>query len=40
VTIPLSFLVAIGVSLLRPVPAEEARFHAAERRLHLGVEAE
>jgi cation/acetate symporter len=40
VTIPLSFLVAIGVSLLWPVPAEEERFHAAERRLHLGVEAE
>ena len=38
VTIPLSFVVAIGVSLLRPVPLEEERFHLAARRLHLGVE--
>jgi cation/acetate symporter len=39
VTIPLSFIVAVGVSLLQPVPLEEQKFHAAERRLHLGVEA-
>jgi cation/acetate symporter len=38
VTIPLSFAVAIAVSLLRPTADEEARFVAAERRLHLGVE--
>jgi cation/acetate symporter len=38
VTIPLSFAVAIAVSLLRPIADEEARFIQAERRLHLGVE--
>jgi len=38
VTIPLSFIVAIGVSLLRPVPSEERRFVELERRLHLGLE--
>ena len=38
VTIPLAFVVAIGVSLLRPVPLEEERFRLAARRLHLGVE--
>jgi cation/acetate symporter len=38
VTIPLSFLVAIGVSLLRPVPVEAARFSELERQLHVGVE--
>jgi len=38
VSIPLSFVVAIGVSLLRPVPLEEERFRLAARRLHLGVE--
>jgi cation/acetate symporter len=38
VTIPLSFVVAIGVSLLRPVAAEERRFTELERQLHLGVE--
>jgi cation/acetate symporter len=38
VTIPLSFVVAIGVSLLRPVPSEERRFTELERQLHLGVE--
>ena len=38
VTIPLSFIVAIGVSLLRPVAAEERRFAELERQLHLGVE--
>jgi cation/acetate symporter len=40
VTIPLSFVVAIAVSLLQPVPSEEQLFHATERRLHLGVEVE
>jgi cation/acetate symporter len=38
VTIPLSFAVAVGVSLLRPVASEEQRFIELERRLHLGVE--
>jgi cation/acetate symporter len=38
VTIPLSFVVAIAVSLLRPVPLEEERFRLAARRLLLGVE--
>jgi cation/acetate symporter len=38
VTIPLSFVVAIGVSLLRPVPSEERRFVELERQLHLGLE--
>jgi cation/acetate symporter len=38
VTIPLSFLVAVVVSLLRPVASEERRFAELERRLHLGVE--
>jgi cation/acetate symporter len=38
VTIPLSFIVAIGVSMLRPVPSEERRFVELERQLHLGVE--
>jgi cation/acetate symporter len=38
VTIPLSFIVAVGVSLLRPVPSEERRFVELERQLHLGVE--
>jgi cation/acetate symporter len=38
VTIPLAFIVAIAVSLLKPVPLEVQQFHAAERRLHLGVE--
>jgi len=40
VTIPLSFAVAVLVSLLQPVALEEQQFHAAERRLHLGVEVE
>ena len=40
VTIPLSFVVANAVSLLQPVLIEEQQFHAAERRLHLGVEVE
>jgi cation/acetate symporter len=40
VTIPLSFVVAIVVSLLRPVALEEQQFHAAERRLHLGAETQ
>jgi cation/acetate symporter len=38
VTIPLSFAVAIGVSLVRPVASEELRFAELERRLHLGAE--
>jgi cation/acetate symporter len=36
ITIPLSFAVAIGVSLLRPNPDEQAKFLAAQRQLHLG----
>jgi cation/acetate symporter len=38
VTIPLSFVVAIVVSLLRPVASEERRFGELERQLHLGAE--
>jgi cation/acetate symporter len=38
VTIPLSFVVAVLVSLLKPVPAESRGFVELERRLHLGVE--
>ena len=38
VTIPLSFLVAVVVSVLRPVESEERRFVELERRLHLGAE--
>jgi cation/acetate symporter len=38
VTIPLSFMVAIGVSVLRPVASEAKRFAELERQLHLGVE--
>jgi cation/acetate symporter len=38
VTIPLSFVIAIGVSLMRPVPSEERRFVELERQLHLGLE--
>jgi len=38
VTIPLSFAVAVLVSLLKPVPAEARGFADLERRLHLGVE--
>jgi len=38
VTIPLSFLVAVVVSLLRPVESEERRFMELERKLHLGAE--
>jgi cation/acetate symporter len=38
VTIPLSFIVAVVVSLVRPVASEERRFMELERRLHLGVE--
>ena len=38
VTIPLAFAVAIVISLLKPVAAEEAGFVALERRLHLGVD--
>jgi len=38
VSVPLSFAVAIGVSLLRPAAAEAQRFDALERRLHLGID--
>ena len=38
VTIPLSFVIAVGVSLMRPVPSEERRFVELERQLHLGLE--
>jgi cation/acetate symporter len=38
VTIPLAFIVAIGVSLLKPDPAESKRFTELERQLHLGAE--
>jgi len=38
VSIPLSFAVAIGVSLLRPVSSEARRFAELERQLHLGLE--
>lgn len=38
VTIPLSFVTAIAVSLMRPAPAEARRFVELERQLHLGVD--
>ena len=38
VTIPLSFLTAVGVSMLWPVPAEVTRFAELERQLHVGAE--
>ena len=38
VTIPLSFAIAIVVSLVRPVATEASRFVELERRLHMGVE--
>jgi cation/acetate symporter len=38
VTIPLSFLVGMAVSLLRPEREAEERFAEMERRLHLGPE--
>ena len=38
VTIPLSFLVAVVVSVMRPVESEERRFVELERQLHLGAE--
>jgi cation/acetate symporter len=38
VTIPLSFAVAVLVSLIRPVPLESKKFIELERQLHLGVE--
>ena len=37
-TIPLSFITAIAVSLLRPAPVEAQRFVELERQLHLGVD--
>jgi len=39
VSIPLSFVVAVGVSLLWPVTSEARRFGELERQLHLGVES-
>jgi cation/acetate symporter len=39
VSIPLSFVVAIVVSLLRPVSSEARRFAELERQLHLGIES-
>jgi len=38
VSIPLSFAVAIGVSLVWPVSSEARRFTELERQLHLGIE--
>jgi len=38
VSIPLAFVVAIVVSLLRPVPEEARKFAALERRIHLGTD--
>ena len=38
VTIPLSFAIAVTVSLLRPVESERRRFAELERQVHLGVE--
>jgi cation/acetate symporter len=38
VTIPLSFLVAVVVSMVRPVESEERGFGELERQLHLGAE--
>ena len=38
VTIPLSFVTAVVVSLLRPAPVEARKFGELERQLHLGVE--
>jgi cation/acetate symporter len=38
ITIPLSFITAIAVSLLRPAPVEAQRFVELERQLHLGVD--
>jgi cation/acetate symporter len=38
VTIPLSFVVAIAVSLLRPIEEEQRRFVELERQVHVGVE--
>jgi len=40
ITVPLSFLVAIVVSLLSPEPEAQAGFEAAQRRMHLGPEQE
>jgi cation/acetate symporter len=38
VSIPLAFVIAIGVSLLWPVSSEARRFTELERQLHLGIE--
>jgi len=40
VSIPLSFVVAIAVSLLWPVASEARRFTELERQLHLGIETD
>jgi cation/acetate symporter len=39
ITVPLSFLVAILVSLATPEPDAQAGFDAAQRRMHLGPDA-
>jgi cation/acetate symporter len=38
VSIPLAFAIGIAVSLARPVPEEQKRFHELERQLHLGAD--
>jgi cation/acetate symporter len=38
VTIPLAFVVAIGVSLLKPAQADQRQYAQFERRLHLGAD--
>ena len=38
VTIPLSFVVGIVVSLLRPEPEAERRYRTLARQMHLGHE--
>jgi cation/acetate symporter len=38
VTIPLAFIVAIAVSLMKPVASEARSFMEAERRLHMGAD--
>jgi cation/acetate symporter len=38
-SIPLAFMVAIGVSLLKPVATEEEQFALATRQMHVGTES-
>jgi cation/acetate symporter len=38
ISIPLSFLVAVGVSLLQPEPAASAGFAEVEKRVHFGID--